>query len=231
MDKNNDWDNEYADYAEDAAMEDTAMEDFIDESIQEISENSIRNYLGTYGDAIEKRINTCLTRAEELHRLEYYGSAITLSATAIELIIRFMLVRPLIQGAFLSDEWAEILTDRITTERTACDRKLLISIAKQRGIDITIIKLPDGQKLWESLLNMVWKKRNDFVHKGSLVTEKETLIGINCAKTLMTEVVYPIAKRLGFALEVTGNGKWCNISIDTESGSLSQIFTTESLFK
>jgi hypothetical protein len=133
---------------------DVSYDSVIEELIEGISKDNMQSYLGTYGDAVEERINTCLSLAEKLYKLNYYGSSITVSVTAIEIIIRFMLLRPLIQGAFLSDEWAGILTDRIATGRTAKDKELLPSVVKQLGIDIITVKLRNGQKLWETLYSI-----------------------------------------------------------------------------
>jgi hypothetical protein len=46
----------------------------------------------------------------------------------------------LVQGAFLSDEWAGILTDRILTGRTAEDRKLVPVLLRQWGLDVTKVR-------------------------------------------------------------------------------------------
>ena len=55
----------------------------------------------------------CLDDAEKLRKAGFNGSALIAGVTAIELIIRFLLLRPLVSGAFLSEEWESILTERI----------------------------------------------------------------------------------------------------------------------
>ena len=77
-------------------QQEDAMEAFLEESIRNISEGAAREYLGTYGDAIEERAYACLRQAEDLYRSGYYGPALALSATATEVVIRFFLLRPLI---------------------------------------------------------------------------------------------------------------------------------------
>ncbi len=208
---------------------DVSYDSVIEELIKGISKDNMQSYLGTYGDAVEERINACLSLAEELYKLNYYGSSITVSVTAIEIIIRFMLLRPLIQGAFLSDEWAGILTDRIATGRTAKDKELLPSVVKQLEIDITTVRLQNGQKLWDALSGTVWEKRNNFVHRGDPVVDGDALAGIECAKILMNEIVYPIAKKLGFTLDVTG--KWSEISTKSANSSSESHYSPKSPFK
>lgn len=205
-------------------QEEAALEAFIKDSLKDISEDNIRAYLGTYGDAIEGRVKECIRQSEELYRRNYYGQSLTGSLTAIEIIIRFLLLRPLVQGAFLSDEWAEILSKRIATGRSAEDRELLPAILKQWGIDIETIQLTNKKGLWDSIHKM-WKRRNDFVHSGEHIDESEASLGIECAGVILNQVVYPVAARLGFTLDVTG--KWHkirkeNADVISESGYISK---------
>jgi hypothetical protein len=53
-----------------------------------------------------------------------------MAVTCIEITIRYLLVRPLIQAAFLSEDWADLLTQRIMASRTADDRKLIQEILR-----------------------------------------------------------------------------------------------------
>ena len=46
--------------------QEAAIEAFLKESLKDISEDNIRHYLGSYGDAIEERIGECLMQGEEL---------------------------------------------------------------------------------------------------------------------------------------------------------------------
>jgi hypothetical protein len=51
--------------------------------------------------------------------IEWDACCLVGAVTAIELVTRYMLVRPLLQGAFLSDSWAKILAKHITQVRMA----------------------------------------------------------------------------------------------------------------
>jgi len=79
-----------------------AIEDPIQISLKQLSEDSVRTYLGRYGDAVDARISRCLGQACELTAHGYHEVSLVLSCTPIELMIRFMVIRPLIQGAFAS---------------------------------------------------------------------------------------------------------------------------------
>lgn len=185
------------------------MEEFIEKSLRNISIEGAKDYLGTYGDAIEARVNTCLLQARELQKQGYFDPAIVLAATAIEMIVRFLLVKPLVQGAFLSDEWASILANRIANGRTAEDRELLPAVLRQWSVDINKIELSDGSQVWATVTKRVWPKRNKVVHTAAPATESEAAIGIESAERLMSSVVRVVAATLGFTFETTG--RWAEI--------------------
>jgi hypothetical protein len=198
------WDDDYFFY-----MEDAAFEQRIKQSLKEISGDNAKFYLGIYGDAVETRVNGCIQNANEIRRLGYFAPAVVLAATALELLVRFMLVRPLVQGAFLSDEWAGILAGRIANGRSAEDRELLPAVLRQWGVNINEIKLKDGTVLGTTITTHVWPKRNKVVHQGASASDEEAAISVECAETLLFKVVTVVAKQLGFTLENTG--KWSEV--------------------
>jgi hypothetical protein len=70
----------------------------------------------------------------------------------------------LLQGAFLSDERAKLLSQKVLNGRTAEDRELLPAILRNWKIDITSITLSDGRQLWETIVTRVWQRLNNYVH-------------------------------------------------------------------
>lgn len=82
-----DWDDDYDDYARDAAMAELAQQALRDRSIE-----GTRFYLGTYGDAVDERISSSLVRARGLQNAGYHEAAVVFESTAIELSVRFLLV-------------------------------------------------------------------------------------------------------------------------------------------
>jgi hypothetical protein len=64
--------------------QEAALEAFLEGSLQNISADNMRAYLGTYGDAIEERVRECLRQSKELFNLNYYAQSLTGSLTAIE---------------------------------------------------------------------------------------------------------------------------------------------------
>jgi hypothetical protein len=179
-------------------QEEAAMEEFLEEELRRISEEPVFSYLAVFGDAIEARVNRCLAQAQTLSDSGYPGAALTRAASGIEVTIRFFLARPLVQGAFLSDDWAELLSQKLLRGRTAEERELLPAILRNWKIDITSVKLSDGSQAWEQIIKKVWPRRNDYVHKADDASAEDALLAIECLTTLLDQVVDPLASKLGF---------------------------------
>jgi hypothetical protein len=184
--------------------EEAAQAAFIEDTLKNISEDGVRNYLGTYGDAIDARIQNCMKDARMLMGGDFLQSAVVSAVTAIELTIRFLLLRPLMQAAFLSEEWANLLTQRVASGRTGSDREILPQILRFHDVELNEIQLPSGQPLWKTITESVYAKRNGIVHRAEPATEDDALLAINSADQLRKGVVLPFAKKLGFTLETTG---------------------------
>jgi len=193
------WDDDYLRYQEEAAME-----AFLEEELRRIAEEPVFAYLAVHGDAIEARVKRCLAEAQSLSGSGYHGAALTRAASGIEVTIRFFLARPLVQGAFLSEDWAELLSQKVLTGRTAEDRELLPAILRNWKIDITKVKLPDGSQAWEQIVMRVWPRRNDYVHKADDASAEDALLAVECLTALLSQVVDPLATKLGFTREQTG---------------------------
>jgi hypothetical protein len=122
------------------------------------------------------------------------------------MIIRFFVVRPLVQGAFLSDEWATILAKTLLSNRPANDRNLVNKVAAMWEVDLQKVKLSNGSNLWQVFTGQIVPKRNDFVHKAQRVDKKVAVLALDCAKTLMKDLVPAIAMKAG--LSWPDSGSW-----------------------
>jgi hypothetical protein len=202
---------DYSDYEEEEQYQ-----RMIEESLRSVSEGAATSYLGTYGDAVQQRVDQSLSVARELAGAGFHAAAVVAATSAIEITIRFLLIRPLLQGAFLSDEWAEVLTKRIASGRIAGERELLPAVLRQWSVDITKLRNAGGELLWETSLPAVWRKRNLVVHEAASATSDDSNRAVQSAELLLKEVVAPLAKRLGFTIETTG--KWSEIR--EEAGSV-----------
>jgi hypothetical protein len=200
-------------YAEEEARRDAyynGLEELFKEGLKSQAKEAVKSYLGRYGDAVDQRVLACITEARVLLKHGHFGPSLCAAAIAVELMIRFMLVRPLVQGAFLSDEWAGILTDRIVTGQTAKDRELVPAVLRQWGLDVTKVRSRTSKVLvWECTVTQLLPSRNDYVHRYDPVPESTAVIGVECAEAFRHEIVGAVAKQIGFSLDVTG--KWCEI--------------------
>ena len=184
--------------------QEAAMEAFLEEELRRLAEEPVFGYLAVHGDAIEARVKRCLAQAQALNDSGHHGAALTRAASGIEVTIRFFLARPLVQGAFLSEDWAELLSQKVLSGRTAEDRELLPAILRNWKIDITNVKLTDGTQAWEQIVRRVRPRRNDYVHKADDASAEDVLLAIECLMTLLSQVVDPLATKLGFTREQTG---------------------------
>jgi len=191
-------------YYEDEYFEEVGRQELIAQALKDISKRGIRDYLGTYGDAIDARIEDVLAQARYAKQSGYPRYAVVGAVTGIELITRFMLVRPLLQGAFLSDDWAQLLVKHIIAGKTVQEREILPSMLEIYGIKIKELKLSDGSTYWKTLIETVIRKRNRIVHDGETATPDEAAIALECACLLREKVVYEIAKKMGFTHDATG---------------------------
>lgn len=171
-----------------------------------MSEEPVFAYLARYGDAVQQRVDSSLIEAPDLLAKGHAGAALVRAASGIELAIRFFLVRPLVQGAFLSDQWAQTLVSRIVAGRGADDRVILPAILRNWKLDVATLKLSNGKPVWETVKATVWPRRNEWAHAGAQVSEAEAQLAIECLERLLSDVVAPIAERLGFTRVETG--KW-----------------------
>ena len=189
---------------EDEWRQDEAMQDFLDEQLRELTEAPVIAYLAKYGDAIQERVDRCRAESAALVKAGFNGASLARAAAGLEIAVRFFLARPLVQGAFLSDEWAQALANRILNSRAAEDRDLLPAILRNWGIDVTKVLLHSGGQMWEAVIRDIWPARNEYVHKGADISKDVALKALEALETLLREVVAPIARRLRFTLEETG---------------------------
>jgi hypothetical protein len=181
----------------------------VEDAIRGISQDGVRGYFGTYGDAVYKRISNTLAQAEQLKACGWCDSSVVMAVTCIEITIRYLLVHPLIQAAFLSEDWADLLTQRIMASRTADDRKLIPEVLRFHDIDIKHLRLADERELWPTILEM-YKVRNAVVHEGASARVETAETAIDCAINLRDQGLLPLAMKHGFTQQ--NAGQWYRVN-------------------
>jgi hypothetical protein len=213
---------DYDDY-DDVSYAD-AMGELIEEAMREASADNVRDYVCRCGDAVEERVQALLGQAHDLLSHGFQGPATTVAVTASELIIRFLLLRPLVQGAFLDDIWAQILTERVVRGRSADDRALLPRVLRGWDIDITTKRCRSQAMMWQSLQDIVRKKRDAFVHLGEPVGEDAAQLAVECSEALL-DVAHQVGLKFGCGPAATGT--WHQAA--SESGFLEHTRSYETL--
>lgn len=174
---------------EEAAREEYERE-IGERTLAEIKENAINAYFFYYGDDIEQRIQRRINAAKKLVKNGFAGESLTSSIIAVELTIRWFLLRPLCEAAFMSEGVADILVQRILPPRvTADDRDLLPKILRHWGCEVTSLKLRQGGQLWEKLKKHYIPARNAFVHRGEPVEEIVAKGAADAAERLLGEAI------------------------------------------
>jgi hypothetical protein len=184
--------------------EEAAEDEFWSRVPQDLHEGQVRDYLGFYGDAIETRATGLRTAAENLLAQKFYGPSVVVSVVALEIMIQYFCVRPIIGGALSSNLLAEEVADHMFGARTYDQRKLLTALLKPWGVDLALILLGGGKPFWDTYQNIVLKKRNAFVHRGDEIEEGEAVLALDCCSTFKGDVVLKMADRLGFTIQRTG---------------------------
>ena len=185
-------------------MEDTYSDYMANEYPIKVHEDAIRYYLGVHGDAIDKKLDRLQKTANEFIKQGVYDFALVVTGTALEIIIKYFCVKPLVEGAFLSELWASELAKRLIDIRIAENRGLFVKILKNWGIDVDKIEVTPGKKLWGTITGPVLTNRNKVIHRGDPMKREEAEVGFNCLIAMRKEVVGGIAKHFDFTLDKTG---------------------------
>ncbi len=169
----------------------------VQEAIEGRSAESARAYLETHGAAVKNRVQRTIDEAQDLLSTGHPGAATSLAATAVELTVRDLVIRPIVQGAFLSDQWAAILTDHIVRGAPGEGPRLLPKITAAWDLDLDEVRLPGGASAWGVFTGSVTPARNAFVHGANPVSVEVAAQSIACARALLEGLVGPLVRGVG----------------------------------
>ena len=167
----------------------------IDKGIREQAETRARTYLSQNGDAVWARVKGATDDAEALLQV-HPGASLVLFVSAAELVVRFLLLRPLLAGLIFDDSLDERLSVEASTGQAGRDRKLLPHVLRAWEIETTELSVPDAGPLWSTYEDCC-EKRNSLVHKGSPVSDGAALVAIACLEVLIRDVLGSVVIRLG----------------------------------
>jgi hypothetical protein len=132
----------------------------------------------------------------------FHCAALIFAATATELTVKSVLLKPIISGLVHTEELASLIAD-LTTRHTGMDRfqNLLTEVLTQYGgFELKTFKRPGSVKtLWQEM-DDVQSARNGVVHRGQLANAGVANLGILVADTLLNQVFPGILKKIGLHL-------------------------------
>ncbi len=184
--------------------EEAAESEFWEKLPQDLHEQAVKDYLGSNGDAIDGRVQKLIGLADTLYKSGHHGPSIVASVIALEVMIHYFGVRPIVVGAILSNLIATEVSKRIVGSRTLDQRQMLSAVLRPWGIELSHLLLPDKQPLWDRIQNVVIRKRDGFIHRGDEVTSEEAELALVCVRSFHDQVVVGLAHRLGFTLQLSG---------------------------
>jgi hypothetical protein len=156
--------------------------------------NRARQYLSMNGASVWQRVDRSQTEARRLHRTSP-GASLVAAVTAGELVVRFLLLRPMVAGLLFNTKLAMRLVREGSTTRTERDRVLLPDACRAWGIDLLSISLPKEQPLWETFRALI-EVRNRYVHRADAIVPEQATGALESVDALIENVVRPFATRL-----------------------------------
>lgn len=185
---------------------DEMFREWLPGALRERAEESAWEFLATFGDTIQERVESCVSDAGNHLSNRFYEASIIRSFTAAEITVGYLLFRPLFPGLLLSEEFADRLIKEVFDGNSRKEGELLPHVLNYWGLDTKAVLLPTGQPMWETLTGPVRRKRNAVVHRGARATQEDAAVGLMAAKQLISGVVFPLASTLGF--QVDQAGRW-----------------------
>lgn len=130
------------------------------------------------------------------------GAALVFAASAVELGIKGVLLRPVVYGLVHQESTASLITDLVISH-TSFDRfrDLLFQILTDHGgTDLRAAKRPGASKLlWEEMA-AVQANRNALVHRGERPAMEQAELGIEVATTVLEQLIPSVLHHLGLHL-------------------------------
>ena len=113
--------------------------------------------------------------------------SLVLNVVSIEIFIRQLVIKPLAQGAFYYEEWAELLASKIGTGNAGKDREIISKVLKTINFDISKIKIEkiDFIECFKYIADL----RNKIMHEYIEVTMIDVEKSESCVKILFDNLL------------------------------------------
>jgi HEPN domain-containing protein len=145
------------------------------QAIEEFTAERLRSYYVKYPDVLVPAVNA-LDESKQLHELGHNSAAIVFAASAVELLFKSAVLRPVIYGLVHHDGLAETIVE-VSTGGSGFDRyeKLLQKLfAHLTYSDLASVSRKDAAKPLLKECNDLQDKRNKIIHKGQRFGAEES---------------------------------------------------------
>jgi len=168
----------------------------------------LRRYLAMNGAAVWARVEMAIDDAR-VNVDQHAGGSLVASVTAAELMVRYLLFRPMYASLVFNTKLAMKLVREGPRSPARADRKLLPDVCRAWGFDLDSAVLANGVAIWDALEALV-EVRNQYVHRAEPVKPEHARGGIDCVDGLLDQVVKPLVRQAGLTwppIDWTHNGR------------------------
>jgi hypothetical protein len=175
------------------------------EAIEQFTVDRLQSYYTTHPEVMRPAVDA-VQEAKKLLELERPAAAVVFSASAIELLLKATILKPVVHGLVHNATLAEIIVDSALGQ-TGFGRydKLLASLFLEFAkIDLHSIRRSNSDQTLLSKCKTIQEWRNKVMHQGEKCTLGQASIAFEVAVDTYNLIVKPVLGALG--LTVGDNG-------------------------
>ena len=190
--------------------EEYAMEDFYDQisrelypehkehAIEEFTEEKLKSYYKKNPNVMRPAVDAIQEGNWQLNQ-ERYSASLIFYVTAIELLLKATLLRPVLHGLIHNEGLAEIMTNHILGQTGIVRYESLLSQLFENitGIKLDEIINEDTQQKIFSECKQIQKIRNNVIHQGKACTKNEASKAKMVSITVFEKIVQPMLHSIG----------------------------------
>jgi len=190
-------------------MYDEYLSQLYEEHVEEFTSDRLTAYYVENMD-LAKPVFGILSQAKSIAATNQTAGYI-LSAIAIEVSLKSLLLKPMVYGLVHSESTASFIAD-LTINHAGLDRyrKLLYQILSEHGgIELDSIKR-DGsdKKMIDEIMITIIPKRNRIMHRAETAAEEETTLAISVAAEILEKIFPTLINKL--SLHIHEDYQICN---------------------
>lgn len=167
---------------EEARMEEGFLEG-IDNIFIEMTGMHLRKQLEDYLPKIKQAKKDAIKQGDS----QNYNISLILSCVALEIFVKQIIIKPLAQGAFYYEEWADLLANKVGSGNAGNDREIFCKVLKTIKYDVNSIKIK------EKTFSDSWKHgadlRNRVMHEYIEISKADAEMAIMCVGILFDKVL------------------------------------------